>query len=133
MGSTMMRTTMTLDIRYGPDEEPTLPIDDERIRIEIKERVQPYRSDKNSALVRSFMRGIRATGHTPVFKKKTGTSDMNVLGEKWKTPMIAYGPGDGIMDHTDEERIVIEEYLASIEILKCSLIEFLSIVDPISQ
>jgi LysW-gamma-L-lysine carboxypeptidase len=69
-------------------------------------------------LVRSFLGAIRSQGGTPVFKRKTGTSDMNVLGEKWRTDMIAYGPGDSTLDHTNSERLDIDEYARSIGVLK---------------
>jgi LysW-gamma-L-lysine carboxypeptidase len=31
-------------------------------------------------------------------------------------PMIAYGPGDSSLDHTENEHISIREYLSSVEI-----------------
>jgi LysW-gamma-L-lysine carboxypeptidase len=127
MDSTIERTSMILDIRYGPDEEPILPEAGNGLLIDVRENVRPHVSDRNSALVRSFLRGIRSQGMKPVFKRKTGTCDMNVLGEKWDVPIIAYGPGDGRLDHTNEERIRIEEYLGSIEVLKNSLKDFLAV------
>jgi LysW-gamma-L-lysine carboxypeptidase len=39
--------------------------------------------------------------------------------------MAAYGPGDSKLDHTDEERITIGEYLASASILKNALETFM--------
>lgn len=42
---------------------------------------------------------------------KKGTSDMNTLATTWHdVPMVAYGPGDSSLDHTDEERIDPMEY-----------------------
>lgn len=119
------KAEMLIDIRYPPGERPVLPDKGDDIRIELIEDVNPYRSEKNSSLVRSFLRGIRKAGGRPVFKKKTGTSDMNVIGDKWDTPMIAYGPGDGRLDHTDEERIPIDEYLKSIDIMVNAINHFL--------
>jgi LysW-gamma-L-lysine carboxypeptidase len=121
----MKRTIMKLDIRYGSGERPELPTKEEGVSFRILEDVSPYRSDKGSRLVRSMLRSVRSRGGVPVFKKKTGTADMNVLGEIWGTPIIAYGPGDGRLDHTDEERLSIEEYLKSIEVLKGALISLL--------
>ena len=70
--------------------------------------------------------GIRVVGGTPVFKKKTGTSDMNVLGEKWKkAPMLAYGPGDGQLGHTDHEHINVEEYIKGVEVLEKALVHII--------
>ncbi|MFO8052280.1 MAG: M20/M25/M40 family metallo-hydrolase [Thermoplasmatota archaeon] len=117
-GGGMEKAYMLLDIRYPKGTKPELPEAEKGVKIEMIEDVKPYRSDKSSMLVRSFMRAIRSTGGRPVFKKKTGTSDMNIIGERWSSPMIAYGPGDGRMDHTDEERMNIDEYLQGIEVLK---------------
>jgi LysW-gamma-L-lysine carboxypeptidase len=35
----------------------------------------------------------------------------------WRCPMVAYGPGDSKLDHTPQEHVVIEEYLAAIRVL----------------
>lgn len=49
---------------------------------------------------------------------KKGTSDMNTLATTWRgVPMVAYGPGDSALDHTDEERIGAEEYRAARSLL----------------
>ena len=82
----------------------------------------PVRSSKNNKLIRSFIKSIRKHDSEPVFKLKTGTSDMNVVAEKWKCPIIAYGPGESSLDHTPNEHISIEEYKKAIEILKYVLI-----------
>ena len=81
-----------------------------------------YRSDKKSALVPPFLRAIRAEGGTPRFTLKLGTSDMTVVGPVWKCPIVAYGPGDAALDHTPEERIVLDEYLRAVRILAGVLI-----------
>jgi len=80
-----------------------------------------YRADKNTPLVRAFLPAIRAQGGKPAFVVKTGTSDMNVVGPAWQIPILAYGPGDSNLDHTPEEHILIEEYLASIRVLTQAL------------
>ena len=116
---------MRLDIRYPPGEIPQLPHESETVRINILEDVKPYRSDKSSNLVRSFMRAIRRNGGEPVFKRKTGTADMNVLGEVWSTPIIAYGPGEGRLDHTDEERISILDFKRGVEVLRQAIVDLL--------
>jgi len=40
-----------------------------------------------------------------------------------KVKTVAYGPGDSKLDHTDEERVGIDDYLLSIEIIKGALEE----------
>lgn len=76
-----------------------------------------YRSDKRSALVPPFLRAIRSEGGTPRFTVKLGTSDMTVVGPAWRCPIVAYGPGDAALDHTPEERIVLDEYLRAVRVL----------------
>jgi LysW-gamma-L-lysine carboxypeptidase len=76
-----------------------------------------YRTDKRSALVPPFLRAIRAEGGTPRFTLKLGTSDMTVVGPAWGCPIVAYGPGDAALDHTPEERIVLDDYLRGVRVL----------------
>ena len=64
---------------------------------------------KNNVLVRSLLASIREQGLRPVFKKKTGTSDMNILAGVWGCPMVTYGPGDSRFDHAPDERIDLDE------------------------
>jgi [amino group carrier protein]-lysine/ornithine hydrolase len=80
-----------------------------------------YRSEKNSPLVRALLAAIRQAGGTPSFSLKSGTSDMNVVGPAWNTPIVAYGPGDSALDHTPNEYILISEYLKAIDVLSAAL------------
>ena len=77
----------------------------------------PYRAEKNTALVRAFLKAVRAEGLGPVFKVKSGTSDMNVVGPAWNCPIVAYGPGDSNLDHTPNEHLDLAEYRQAIRIL----------------
>jgi len=79
---------------------------------------QAYLGDKNNALVRSMLSAIRAQGQSPGFVLKGGTSDMNVVGERWTCPMIAYGPGDSSLDHTPDEHIALDEYGQAVAVLQ---------------
>jgi LysW-gamma-L-lysine carboxypeptidase len=81
-----------------------------------------YRTDKRSKLVPPYLRAIREAGGQPRFTVKLGTSDMNVVGPVWKCPIVAYGPGDSSLDHTPEERIVLNEYLQAVQILRNVLV-----------
>lgn len=80
--------------------------------------VECYRAEKNNALVRAFLAAIRQAGGKPGFLVKTGTSDMNVVGPAWNCPILAYGPGDSSLDHTPNEHILVEEYLAAVRVLE---------------
>jgi len=75
-------------------------------------------SDRTTPLARPFLGAIRRAGGNPRFKTKTGTSDMNVVGPRWRCPIVAYGPGDSRLDHTPEEHISIAEYLSAVDILR---------------
>ncbi|MFN8376392.1 MAG: [LysW]-lysine hydrolase [Anaerolineae bacterium] len=83
-----------------------------------------YQGDKNNALVRGMLAAVRGQGGRPDFVLKTGTSDMNVVGVKWKCPIIAYGPGDSNLDHTPNEHLPLDEYQLAVTTLR-HLIEHL--------
>ncbi|MFN4251445.1 [LysW]-lysine hydrolase [Deinococcus sp.] len=79
------------------------------------------RHDRDNALTRAMRVAIRAQGGTPVFKVKTGTSDMNVVAGHWPVPTLAYGPGDSALDHTPEERLDLAEYDRAVTVLREAL------------
>ncbi len=76
-----------------------------------------WQSPRTSPLVTAFSAAIRARGAQPRVKRKTGTCDMNVVGPVWQCPIIAYGPGDSLLDHTPREHIILGDYHRSIGIL----------------
>lgn len=82
-----------------------------------------WRSARNTFLVRSFLGAIREVlpGTRPGFVEKTGTSDMNVVGPAWQSPILAYGPGDSALDHTPNEHINLNEYWNAIQVLEAAL------------
>jgi [amino group carrier protein]-lysine/ornithine hydrolase len=73
--------------------------------------------EKNTQLVRSFLRGIRSQGGEPRFVYKTGTADLNIVAPVWKCPAVVYGPGDSTLDHTPNEHIELEEYAKSVVVM----------------
>ncbi|ADV68226.1 [LysW]-lysine hydrolase [Deinococcus maricopensis] len=79
------------------------------------------RHDRDSRVARALRVAIRAHGGTPVFKVKTGTSDMNVVAPHWAAPTVAYGPGDSKLDHTPEERLDLAEYDRAVLVLRDAL------------
>ena len=89
----------------------------EKAEVKIYGEEQPIRAQKNNTLVRAFLKSIRAHKLKPTFKVKTGTSDMNILGEQFDVPILAYGPGDSALDHTPNEHINLDEYKKAIDIL----------------
>jgi LysW-gamma-L-lysine carboxypeptidase len=79
------------------------------------------RAQKNTPVVRAFLKGIRDAGGTPRFKMKTGTSDMNILAPVWGCPTLAYGPGDSKLDHTPDEAIDLEDFARGVNVLTTAL------------
>lgn len=80
------------------------------------------RHPKDSSVARALRVAIREAGGTPVFKVKTGTSDMNVVAPHWAVPTVAYGPGDSRLDHTPDEHLDLGEYLQAVSILRSALV-----------
>lgn len=122
------RTRLRIDIRVPPETQPykiKAIVESEarsysaqhpgvQLFTMVKEEVQPYLGNAHSRLVAACRGAIRrVTGETPVMVRKTGTSDMNLLSS---TQAVAYGPGDSRLDHTDQEKIKVSEYLKSIEV-----------------
>lgn len=88
----------------------------------ILDETEPFEAPHNSPLVRAFTLGIMNIEESrPMLIRKTGTGDMNVLGNQWKIPVVTYGPGDPHEAHTIDEKVSIEEYLKGIEIIKKAL------------
>jgi len=88
----------------------------------ILDETEPFEAPHNSPLVRAFTLGIMDIEHSrPTLIRKTGTGDMNVLGNQWKIPVVTYGPGDPHEAHTIDEKVSIDEFLRGIEILKKTL------------
>ena len=85
-----------------------------------------WRGDRNNALVRSFLAGVRSVEGTEKlgFVLKTGTSDMNVVGPVWQCPIVAYGPGDSSLDHTPNEHLSIDEYWKAVQVIEQTLHAF---------
>lgn len=87
-----------------------------------------WRGDRNNALVRSFLAGIRTVDPAAQmgFVLKTGTSDMNVVGPAWNCPIVAYGPGDSALDHTPNEHLSLDEYWRAVQVVEHTLARFSS-------
>ncbi len=85
-----------------------------------------WRGDRNNALVRSFLAGLRSVDASEKlgFVLKTGTSDMNVVGPVWQCPIVAYGPGDSSLDHTPNEHLQLEEYWKAVNVIERTVAAF---------
>lgn len=85
----------------------------------IVDETEPFEAPHNSPLVRAFTLGIMDVEHArPTLIRKTGTGDMNVIGNRLNIPVVTYGPGDPHASHTINESVSIDEYLRGIEVLK---------------
>ena len=84
---------------------------------------QAWSSAGTTPLARALRRSILKAGGRGALKRKTGTSDMNVVGPAWDCPILAYGPGDSKLDHTPDEHVPLDEYERAIEVLRGALIE----------
>ena len=83
--------------------------------------IPAWRCEKNTQLVRAFLKGIRSQGGEPRFIYKTGTADLNIVAPVWKCPSLVYGPGDSALDHTPHEYIELEEYKKAVDVLSEAL------------
>jgi LysW-gamma-L-lysine carboxypeptidase len=80
-----------------------------------------FKTDRRSSLAAIFNQIFRENDIQPRVKLKTGTSDMNVVGPIWNCPIVAYGPGDSLLDHTPNEHLRLLDYVRSIELLQSVL------------
>ncbi len=92
-------------------------------RVTILSEEVPYAGGRRNGLIGAFNRALRSKGMQPRHTFKTGTSDMNIVGPHFNVPIVAYGPGDSLLDHTPEEHIIIKEYLQAIDVLEQVLLE----------
>lgn len=80
--------------------------------------IPPVVQSQRTAVARTFRAAIRSKGGDPAHLQKTGTSDMNIYATTWECPMVTYGPGDSALDHTPEERLQLQSFEQSIDVLQ---------------
>jgi LysW-gamma-L-lysine carboxypeptidase len=89
------------------------------VEINLISAAEAIETDKRTDLMKIFKNAIRKVlKRHPRLIRKTGSSDMNLIGTKVRIPIVTYGPGDSKLDHSPNEYIEIEEFLLSIEVLK---------------
>ena len=94
------------------------------VKMKMESVANAFEADRRSVLVRALAWAIRKTTlNYASFSRKTGTGDMNVLGNALKIPVVTYGPGDSRLDHTPDEHIDLEEYLVSIQVYRKTLMK----------
>jgi LysW-gamma-L-lysine carboxypeptidase len=81
------------------------------VEIDVLRATPGFSGGRSTLLVKTFARAFAQAGIRPRYVVKKGTSDMNTLATTWRdVPMVAYGPGDSALDHTDAEHIDAAEY-----------------------
>ena len=132
---TPIQCDATLDIRIPVDmncnnveEKITKIINEISMQREIEvlysviDQTEPFEAEHNSPLVRAMTLAVLdVEKKRPMLIRKTGTGDMNEIGNELKIPVITYGPGDPHEAHTTDEKVSIDEFVKGIEILKKSL------------
>jgi [amino group carrier protein]-lysine/ornithine hydrolase len=93
-----------------------------RATYRIEDKTEPFEANHSSPLVRALSLSILdVRKRHPILLRKTGTGDMNILGNAFNIPVITFGPGDPHSSHTTDERLSIEEYINSIEVFSRAL------------
>lgn len=100
------------------------------VKVKMESVANAFEADRRSVLVRALAWAIRKTTlNYASFSRKTGTGDMNVLGNALKIPVITYGPGDSRLDHTSNEHIDLKEYLVSIQVYRKALMKLTELLE----
>ena len=111
--NTRLPETLAPEAWYAQLEQLSAPETVERAGYAIP----AYKAERNTPIVRAFLKGIRAEGGKPGFVVKTGTADVNIVAPVWGCPAVIYGPGDSNLDHTPNEHISLEEYGKAVDVL----------------
>ena len=93
-----------------------------KITYRIEDMTEAFEADHSSPLVRALSLSILDVCKVrSVLLRKTGTGDMNVLGNSLNIPVVTYGPGEPHVSHSKDEKVEIQSYLTSIEIYNRAL------------
>jgi [amino group carrier protein]-lysine/ornithine hydrolase len=88
----------------------------------IEDMTEPFEANHASPLVRAlYLSILDICKKRPMLLRKTGTGDMNILGNALHIPVVTYGPGDPHSSHTMDERVSIPEFISSIDVFNRAL------------
>jgi len=91
------------------------------VSIEFDADEPAHATERSDPVVAALSAAIRSRGERARHVRKTGTADMNVVAPVWRCPIAAYGPGDSALDHTPDERLDLDEFARSIDVLDAAL------------
>ncbi|MHA1606210.1 MAG: M20/M25/M40 family metallo-hydrolase [Candidatus Freyarchaeota archaeon] len=122
--------SLYVDVRFPPSVSSASLLGESRKVIESFEKasgvkvswsvlsqIEGFRANRRSKVVEALERSIKEIGGNVGYIKKTGTCFMNLIGKWFNIPVVSYGPGDPSLEHTENENILVSEYLAAINIL----------------
>jgi len=89
--------------------------------------VGAVRAPINSLTVRALYRALIAEGVRPRLTRKLGTSDMNLLLGRVCGEAAAYGPGDPVLAHSNEEYVSLNELTLAARIYAGTIFELRSL------
>ncbi len=117
---------LQFDVRLPPGLSTTellaeLPAEPLRPRVRTTVRIEAFETGRSDPVVRALEEGIRAAGGRPTLWRKSGTSDLNVVGPAWGLGGAAYGPGDARLDHTSRESVSVAELRRSVRVLRTAV------------
>lgn len=91
------------------------------VSVEVRESEEAALVPRSGPLPTALARAIRQQGGRPGWRRRLGTSDLNVVAPLWRCPALVYGPGSAELDHTPDESIGMEDYGRAIGVLQATL------------
>ncbi|UOQ49817.1 M20/M25/M40 family metallo-hydrolase [Gracilibacillus caseinilyticus] len=133
----VLKAILNFRISPGVREDYARQLDlsvSEEITIDVLRATPGFINKRNCSLVKSFAKSFANQKVKCKYLKKTGTSDMNTLATTWTdVPIIAYGPGDSNLDHTNQEFQTYSEIDQSRIILKDAIENWFSRVTEVEK
>ncbi|WP_254434252.1 M20/M25/M40 family metallo-hydrolase [Halobacillus sp. Marseille-Q1614] len=125
------RISPGVDIDYLSELNLTIS---KEVSIKVLRATPGFINKRNCPLVKAFAKSFASQKVKFKYLKKTGTSDMNTLATTWTNiPIVAYGPGDSNLDHTNEEFQLYKEIDQSRTILKGTIDHWFSKIPEVDK
>ncbi len=106
-----------LDCRFSVASDPNRLLEEikgsfNNCEVSVVDQIPPVKTSSTS-MVRALQRSLLRQGIKPRLVRKAGTSDMNILAQV-SDEIVAYGPGESRLEHTNFEKITMEEIYISV-------------------